>query len=284
MTGSPAQRSRAQLAARWLLLALLLALVLGAVLAAWLHGRDDSLRRVQRAGVLRVGYSVEPPFASLAANGAVVGQSAACAAEVARALGLRVEWVQTSLDRQIPDLLAGRFDVIGAGLFVSPERAAQVRFSAPTLRVRPAWLTRATSPAPTLAALREHGEVAVVSGSAAERHLAGLGLGQRLHLVPDARAGAAGLQLGQYDALALPWPAGRGLAAGRPGALAVWPADDGRPTREVALAFRPSDQALAAAADAALVPWLHSAAYRQLLAQLDLTSDDLPPAPGAAPR
>ena len=125
------------------LVAMLLALLLGAGLVAWRFDRDDALLRVQQVGVLRVGCSIEPPFA----------------------------WVQTALDRQIPDLLAGRFDVIGAGLFISPERATQVRFSIPTLRVRPAYLTRAAAPAPTLQALRDGLNLAVVRGSAAERRL-----------------------------------------------------------------------------------------------------------------
>lgn len=237
---------------------------------------DDSLERVRRAGVLRVGYSIEAPFVTLDADGSVVGQSAACAAEVARALGVGVEWVQTALDRQIPDLLDGRFDVVGAGLFVTSERAAQVRFSVPTLRVRPAWLTRAVQPEPTLAALRGGWNVAVVSGSVAERHLAALGLGARLHRVPDNGTGVAGLRRGLYDALAVPWPVGRNLAKDVKAEMKVWAADDGRPTRLVALAFRPADQALAEAANTALRPWLRGSAYLELLTGLGLTADDLP--------
>lgn len=258
----------------WLAL-IALAVALGAGSVAW-FSHDDSLDRVERVGVLRVGYSVEPPFAWVSPEGIVDGQSAQAAAEVARALGARVAWVQTALDRQIPDLLAGRFDVIGAGLFISPERATQVRFSIPTLRVRPAYLTRADAPAPTMRVLRSGLNLAVVRGAVAERHLASLGLGEHLLRIPDLQTGVAGLRRGQYDALALPWPAGRALAAGRATDLMAWPADDGRPTFEVALAFRPADKALAAAADAALAPWLRGPIYRGLLSRLHLTTDDLP--------
>lgn len=258
-------------------------LALGVTWVTWLVSRDESLERVKRAGVLRVGYSVEAPFAVVGSDGTVRGQTADCAAEVARALGVRVEWVQTALSRQIPDLLANRFDVVAAGLFVSAERAAQVRFSMPTLLVRPAWLTRAASPAPTLTALRSGWDVAVVSGSAAERHLGALGLGEHLHAVPDVLAGVAGLNRGVYQALALPWPVGRSLVVDRAADFAVWPADDGRPAREVALAFRPTDKALAAAADAALAPWLVGAEYRAVLRRFGLAPEDLPARPGSAP-
>lgn len=261
------------------LAAVLLVLALGAAVGAWvygLYGRDDSLGLVQRAGVLRVGYSVEPPFAWVLPDGTVAGQSTGAAAEVARAMGLKVVWVQTALDRQIPDLLAGRFDVIGAGLFISPERAKQVRFSVPTLRVRPAYLTRATTPAPTLQGLHNGLNLAVVRGSAAERYVAPLGLGEHLFRVPDVQTGVAGLRRGLYDALAVPWPAGRALASVHAPDLTAWPANDGRPTFEVALAFRPGDRALAAAADAALAPWLQGPSYRELLGRLQLTPDDLP--------
>lgn len=244
-------------------------------------GADQSLDRVRQAGVLRVGYSVEPPFAVVGPDGAVSGQSVECAVELARALGVRVEWVQTELDRQIPDLLSGRFDVIAAGLFVSPERAQKVQFSVSTLRVRPAWLTRAGSAAPTLQALRNGWRLAVVRGSAAERHLAAQGLSAQLHLVPDVRTGLAGVSSGIYDALALPLPAGRTLVDRRPGDLAVWPADDGRPVHQVALAFRPQDRALSAAADTALAAWLPSPAYRERLARYGLSPEDLPAQPHA---
>lgn len=270
--------------AAWMVSGAVALVGLGMAAALLFSGGDRSLDRLRQAGVLRVGYSVEPPFALVAPDGQVSGQSAECAAEVARALGVRVEWVQTSLDRQIPDLLAGRFDVIGAGLFVSAERAQKVRFSVPTLRVRPGWLTRAGAGQPTLQALRTDGKLAVVRGSAAERHFETLGLTERLSRIPDVATGVAGVTQGFYDALPLPWPVGSSLVALRPRELAIWPADDGRPDRQVALAFRPEDQRLAAAADAALVPWLQSAAYRELLARYGLSSADLPtPAHARAP-
>lgn len=268
----------------WAALGLAAVAALVAAVVAWVAPRDHSLERVRQAGVLRVGYSVEAPFALVGSDGQVSGQSAECAAEVARALGVRIEWVQTELDRQIPDLLNGRFDVIGAGLFISPERATTVRFSVPTLRVRPAWLTRSGVAAPTGPILRSGWRLAVVSGSAAERQLAAEGLASPLRRVPDVRTGVAGLAQGLFDALAVPWPAGRSLAGQRPGELAVWPADDGRPDREVALAFRPEDRALADAADAALAPWLQGPAYRELLVRHGLANDDLPvPHPAHAP-
>jgi polar amino acid transport system substrate-binding protein len=255
------------------------ALAIGALVAAvatqFTRG-DHSLDRVRQAGVLRVGYSIEAPFAVVGPDGAVSGQSIECAAEVAHSLGVRIEWVQTELDRQIPDLLAGRFDAIGAGLFVSPERAHDVLFSLPTLRIRPAWLTRAGSVAPTLQTLRGGWTVAVVRGSAAERQLANLGFAEKLQRIPDVRTGVAGLTQRLYDAVALPWPVGRSLVERRPDELAVWPADDGRPDREVALAFRPEDRSLAVAADAALATWVRSPAYRAVLTRHGLSTDDLP--------
>lgn len=101
--------------------------------AAWWAGGDTSWRRVAAAGVLRVGYAVEAPYAFLIADGVPTGEGPESARQIAQRLGLaRVDFVQVPFAELIPGLLERRYDLIAAGLFVTAERATRVRFSAPT--------------------------------------------------------------------------------------------------------------------------------------------------------
>jgi hypothetical protein len=186
-------------------------LAVGAAVTGWRQfSQDDSLARVQRAGVLRVGYALEAPYAVLDPLGQPSGESPEVARAVAERLGLRTAWILTSFDHLIPDLLADRFDLIAAGMFITPERALRVRFTRPTLRVRPGWLTLASRPL-TLdyAAVQPSTRfrIAVLQGSAEEALF-------RRHEVPadsllsvaDARSGQTAVLLGQASALALSCP------------------------------------------------------------------------------
>jgi polar amino acid transport system substrate-binding protein len=214
--------------------------------AAWLAAGRQHRAGATRPRLLRVGYSVEAPYAFLDAQGDVVGESAVSAGLIARRLGWSLQWVQTEFDLLIPDLLEGRFDVVDAGLFITPQRARLVRFAAPRLRVGPALLVRRGSPLNprSWVELKEHPglRLAVVGGSVEESRLRGLGFAPLLR-VPDARAGAAAVLAQLVDGLALSLPTVRRMADLQPGlaALAV-PGANG--VSYVAAAFRPDDAGL----------------------------------------
>lgn len=261
-----------------------------AVLAIWAGLGDGSLRRVQAAGVLRVGYAVEPPYALVLPDGSISGESPEVAAEAARVLGLRVEWVKTDFERLIPELERDRFDVIAAGLFVTPQRAERVRFSLPTLRVRPGWLVASGNPkrltdyrgVAAVAGVR----VGVLAGSVEHGALRALGLGDdRLLELRDAGSARVAMEQGVVDAIALSLPTVRGMAAGSNGRLVALPADGGdvAPASQTALAFRAKDRRLQRAVDDVLANYIGSRRHLEMLVRFNLTGDDLP-APPAAPR
>lgn len=269
----------------------LLAALLGAVVWWWQSWHAPQLN-LRQPGVLRVGYAVEAPYAFVLPNGHVAGESPLCASEVAEALGLQVRWVQTTFDQLIPELEQGRFDLIAAGMFVTPERAARVRFSRPTLRARAGWLTRRGNPKRlgSYAALPSRADLrlGVLAGSVEERLLQALALSPGTLLpLPDAQTGIAAVSSGQIDALALSLPTVAYAARLQPARLAAVPATDGgtAATHWVALAFRKQDERLAQAADRVLGRTLQSDAHLQALEQWGLGADDLPgpdaPAPGA---
>lgn len=258
-------------------------------LLPWLAGcsrdADGSVQRLQRRGSLAVGYALEEPYVQLAADGQPQGESPAAARAVARHLQLpRIDWVQTEFRRLTDELLARRFDLVAAGLFITPERQLKVRFSRPTLQVQPGWLTLRGNPS-ALGGYADAGRrpglrLAVLAGSEEQRQLAD-GARAQLVEVPDVQSAQAAVRRGAVDGLALSLPSVRQLASQDPERLQAVPAP-GTPTRRVALAMRPDEPALHAAVDRALGRYLGSAEHLRELQRLGLSVADLP-ASGTAP-
>lgn len=264
------------------------ALVLLAIMLAWLAPRDGSLRRVQAAGQLRVGYAVEPPYAFTGADGQAQGESPSVARAVAARLGVVPVFVVMDFGALIPALESGRIDMVAAGLFITPERAQRVAFSRPTLRVRSGWLQRADAgalPAEAIAlASMPAVRVAVIDGAVEAQWLRTAGVPQvRTMVVPDAATALAAVIEGQADALALSWPTVTTLAARSGGVLVARPAEfPGAASSLAGLALRRGDDRLRAAVDEALAGHLGGPAHLATLASLGLGRDDLPAPTGHA--
>lgn len=272
----------------WAVLGSLALAVSAWLLQPWLNDdADDAMARLRSTRSLRIGYAVEPPYAWMDGQGRLVGEAPELAQRVATALGAdRIDWVQTEFGRLIPELRQGRFDVIAAGMFITRPRAAEVRFSRPTLRVETGWLAaapgRVTGLSYAAAAQQPHLRIAVLTQSVELARLQALQVpAARLVEVPDARAGTAAVLAGRADALALSWPSVQHLAAGAGGRLVAErarPSGDG-PAESLGYAafeFRLADAALARAWDEALGVMLGDPLHLALLARLGLGADDLP--------
>ncbi len=96
----------------------------------------STLERVQKEGKIVVGFSREKPYAYKEADGTITGMSVEVAKAVFKEMGIEeTEGVVTEFGSLIPGLKAGRFDVITAGMYITPERAKQVAFGEPEYRV-----------------------------------------------------------------------------------------------------------------------------------------------------
>ncbi|HWI81534.1 transporter substrate-binding domain-containing protein [Ramlibacter sp.] len=246
----------------------------------WLLKQRDGARAASRVpGAIRVGYAVETPYAFVDRAGRVSGADPETARLVASRLGWTIEWVQTEFVDLISDLQDGRFDVIAAGMFVTPQRERQLRFAAPHLHVGPGLLVPAGNPKALkgYADLRSPGvKVAVLAGSVEERRLR-TDRPEPLLSLPDARAGAAAVQTGLVDALALSLPTVRSMARGLAGLEAVRAAD-GSPA-PVAAAFRPADTGLLAAWSKAQAGVVGSEAHLRAIAPFGFEAEDVPARP-----
>ncbi len=135
---------------------------------------DSSLRALQRAGTIRVGYAVEAPYAFVTPDGEITGESPEMAKRIVGRLGIRsIVWRGMEFRSLIDELEAGNIDLIASGLFVTPERARRVAFSKVTFHVRSGLLVAKGNPK-KLCSCRQvlHDpsvRLAVLSGSVEER-------------------------------------------------------------------------------------------------------------------
>ena len=112
-------------------------LALGLAAAARPAGADESkLDVIVARGVLRVGATGDyRPFALRdKASGTWSGIDVDLAQSLGKALGVRVELVQTSWPTLMSDFGAGKFDIAMGGITITLERQKTALFSAPMLR------------------------------------------------------------------------------------------------------------------------------------------------------
>jgi polar amino acid transport system substrate-binding protein len=121
--------------------------LVAAALAASLHAplsSADTLDDVKARGTLVV--AIDPTFAPYEYtddSGAITGYTPAIMAEVAKTLGVKVEYQKMAFSGIIPALISGSVDAEGSSLNVTAERANKVLFVAPFGKSVNAVMTRA---------------------------------------------------------------------------------------------------------------------------------------------
>lgn len=253
---------------------------------------ESTLDRVRRQGVVRVGYANEAPYAYVeSASGELTGEAPEVArlvlARMAETGELEVEGVLAEFGALIPGLKAGRFDVIAAGMYVTPARCREIDFSNPTYCIGEGLLVEKGNPLGlhSYEDVRESGAtVGVVAGAVELGYARAVGIpNDRIVIFPDPPSAVAGVQTGRVDAYA-----GTSLTvhdmlrkAGDPDLAAAEPFEnpviDGRVARGCgAFGFRPGDDAFREAFDRHLEEVLGSPEHLQLLDELGFPRETLP--------
>ncbi|KIX11140.1 transporter substrate-binding domain-containing protein [Dethiosulfatarculus sandiegensis] len=93
--------------------------------------QESTLEQVLKRGVLRVGFSTFIPWAMKDKTGKFIGFEIDVARELAKDMGVKVEFVPTKWSGIIPALLTGKFDVIIGGMGILPNRNLKVNFTTP---------------------------------------------------------------------------------------------------------------------------------------------------------
>ncbi len=102
------------------LLGLGLVVLLATALSAWAEA--GGIERVKKVGVLKVGSDITyPPFEVMEA-GKPAGFDVDMAQEIAKALGVKLEYVNTAWDGIFAALKTGKFDMLLSGITITEER------------------------------------------------------------------------------------------------------------------------------------------------------------------
>jgi len=244
---------------------------------------ETTLQRIQRTGEVRIGYANESPFAYTTPDGTVTGESPEIAKKVFAKLGVnKVDAVLTEWGSLIPGLRAGRFDVIAAGMYVTPERCKQVAFANPQYQIKDTLLTLNGNPKN----LRSYADVAknpdtklaVMAGSVELGYARDSGVkdGQLLQ-VPDTTAQLQAVRASRADAAAGTALTMKGLAAKAGPTVEAIPkfTDDPKHTGYGALAFRPDDTDLRDAVNQQLKAWLGTPDHLKTVAPFGFDKSNL---------
>lgn len=95
-------------------------------------GSGDKLATFQKQGYIRVGFANEAPYGFADPSGKLTGEAPTVAKAIMKKLGVaEVQGVLTEFGSLIPGLMANRFDMIAAGMFITPKRCGQILFTNP---------------------------------------------------------------------------------------------------------------------------------------------------------
>lgn len=245
------------------------------------------LDRVRESGSISVGVANERPYGYVDDGGKLTGEAPEIArhilAEIAPGAEMSPEVMPFG---QLIDALRGEeIDLIAAGMFITPQRCAQVAFSEPTYVIGEAFAVRAGNPKGvrnyhTISEDRDV-KVGLISGTVEYNYALVTGIpADRALLYRSFDRAMQALLEGEVDAVGLTALTARGLAMNHPDIEATpqfFPEIDGREVKGYGgFAFRKSDEALLAAFNEALEGFIGSPAHWRLVEQFGFGPDMAP--------
>lgn len=226
----------------------------------------DTLEKIKDSSSVRIGYANETPFAYTALNGSVTGESPEIVRKVFERMEIdTIKPVLTEWGSLIPGLRAGRFDLIAAGMYITPERCKQVLFTDPHYRLLDTLLVAEGNPKNLRSyediANNPEVKIAIMSGTVNLGYARKAGIkDSQILQVPDTTSQLQAVRGGRADAAIGTQLTMKGLAdkAGDDVEAIADFKDDPSRAGYGALAFRPQDKALRDAVNAELKQWLGS--------------------------
>ncbi len=251
---------------------------------------QSTLAAAKAAGKVRIGYANEAPYAYMdSSKNQITGEAVEIARIVLKRMGINeVEGVLTEFGSLIPGLQAKRFDIIAAGMYVTPERCQQVAFSNPTYGVGEAFLVQKGNPKDLHSyediAKKDDARLGVVVGAIEGEYASKMDIpADRVVVFPDVVSALSGIQAGRADAYAatamtvndlMEKTATGDLEKAEP---FTDPVIDGKSVRGYgAFAFRTDDQDFVDAFNAELAKFIGTEEHAKVVEPFGFTKTELP--------
>lgn len=253
------------------------------------EGDMSTLERAQKDGKIVIGFSGEVPYAYEDDNGNLTGQSVEVARAVFKELGIEeMDGKLTKFSSLIPGLKSGNFDVITAGMYITPDRCEQVDFGEPEYSIGEALAVQKGNP------LNLHSyedivnnpevKVALMNGAIEIDYLKAAGIQEgQMEIVQDIPSNIAALESGRVDAITMTGPTlESALATANAKNIDrvedfTQPTVDGESIRGYgAAAFNPEDDELKNAYNEALQKLKDSGRLLEIISEFGFTEADLP--------
>jgi polar amino acid transport system substrate-binding protein len=172
-------------------------------------GGGGALQRIKDDGSVRVGFANEAPYGFRDKDGNLTGEAPELAKVIFKNMGVNTlqPILAKSFDALIPGLAAQQYDIIAAGMFITPDRCQQIAFSNPDYSGANAFLVRKGNPKnlKTFEDVKTSGATVGVLGGAVEKGYAeksGIA-GNKIKTFPDQNAAFQGILAGRVDSVAL---------------------------------------------------------------------------------
>lgn len=188
---------------------LLIAVFSGALLASATAAAQNTLDKLSEQGYVRAAFANEVPYGYVDDEGNLTGESPEVAKEIFSRMGVdTVDGVLTEWASLLPGLNAGRWDVVAAGMFITPERCKQAAFSNPSYKIGQSFLVEKGNPH----GLHSYGDVksnpdvtlGVMSGAVEYGYAQDAGIpDSQISQLPDQASMLAAVRAGRVDAVAL---------------------------------------------------------------------------------
>lgn len=191
-----------------------MSLLLLAACSVTTSGNDDmsTLEKAKKQGKIVVGFAGEKPYAYEDENGKLTGEAVEVARAVFKKMGIeKMEGKLTKFSSLIPGLKAGKFDVITAGMYITPDRCKEVDFAEPDYTIGEALAVQKGNPKNIHSyediAKNSDIKVAVMNGAIEMDYLKAAGVKEsQMEIVTDIPSNITTLQSGRVDAITMTGP------------------------------------------------------------------------------
>ncbi|MGG3573604.1 ectoine/hydroxyectoine ABC transporter substrate-binding protein EhuB [Bacillus gobiensis] len=252
-------------------------------------GGESTLEKAKKAGSVTVGFANETPYAYQTPDGKLTGEAVEVARAVLKNLGIdEMKGVLTEFGSLIPGLNANRFDIITAGMYITPERCKQVDFANPEYSIGEAIAVKKGNPLniKNYDDIKNNKDikVAVMSGAIQSDYLTKYGIDKgQIQFVSDNPSAISALQSGRADVIEMTGPSLQSvLDAAKDGSIErvmdfEQPVIDGKSVRGYgASVFRKADSDFREAFNKELEKMKESGELLEILKKFGFTEQELP--------